>query len=263
MPFTPAHAAAVVPLARRMGAFGSLSALAIGSMSPDFPYFLPGSVPRAETHDLIGILTFCVPTGWLVWLAFQFLVKQPAISLAPGPLRRRLAPFLPSPRLSPTTLVAVLLSLTAGALTHVVWDAFTHGNTIVTRHVPLFREELVAVGGYRVFVYKLLQHASTLAGLSLLAAWILRWYRSAPAIRTAVPAWPRPLRLATLAGVILIPAYVAIVRLTSVAGVHPDGLSAIGQAAVASMSSFGVLLLVVSVAWHLTVDGKQEIGDRR
>ena len=54
MAFTPAHAAAAVPLHRLLGSRAVLSALVIGSMTPDFAYFLPLGVRRAQSHSLVG-----------------------------------------------------------------------------------------------------------------------------------------------------------------------------------------------------------------
>ncbi|MSQ59664.1 MAG: DUF4184 family protein [Betaproteobacteria bacterium] len=48
MPFTIAHPAAALPLLRPLRGFGVLSALVIGSMTPDFPYFLTGDLTRRE-----------------------------------------------------------------------------------------------------------------------------------------------------------------------------------------------------------------------
>jgi hypothetical protein len=52
MPFTLAHAAATVPLLRLLGSRGVFSALVIGSMAPDFAYFLPLGVRRGQSHGL-------------------------------------------------------------------------------------------------------------------------------------------------------------------------------------------------------------------
>ncbi len=63
MPFTLAHPAAAAPL-RRFGLV--LSALVVGSMAPDFPYFLPGLPQDKFGHTLAGVFWFCVPAGLAV-----------------------------------------------------------------------------------------------------------------------------------------------------------------------------------------------------
>ncbi len=52
MPFTPSHVAAVLPLART-----GLppTALVVGSVAPDLPYYLPLPVAAATTHGPAGL----------------------------------------------------------------------------------------------------------------------------------------------------------------------------------------------------------------
>src|SRR5579859_7081779 len=59
MPFTLSHAAVVVPF-RRMLPF---SALVIGSMVPDLPYFVPRLVNNHFAHGTLGFFVFCLPPG--------------------------------------------------------------------------------------------------------------------------------------------------------------------------------------------------------
>ncbi|WP_448629441.1 DUF4184 family protein [Cellulomonas soli] len=71
-----------------------------------------------------------------------------------------------------------MASLVLGVLTHVAWDAFTHGDGLVVQHVAWLREPLVG----SVPAARVLQHVSTAAGLVVLAVWGLRaataWRRS-------------------------------------------------------------------------------------
>jgi hypothetical protein len=59
MPFTISHAAAVLPLSRT-GL--PLAALMIGSMSPDFAYFLPARTGLLS-HSVPGLFKFCWPSA--------------------------------------------------------------------------------------------------------------------------------------------------------------------------------------------------------
>ena len=83
MPFTLAHAAAVIPLARRFPRRFSLPALVVGSLSPDFEYFVRLRPVRSISHDLIGIPLLCLPTGLVVLLVFDRIMKRPLIQLTP------------------------------------------------------------------------------------------------------------------------------------------------------------------------------------
>jgi hypothetical protein len=67
--------------------------------------------------------------------------------------------------------------LLGGSLTHVAWDAFTHHDGAVVRRVPQLREALV--GGHPA--YSVLQDASGLVGLAVVAVWVwLALARAAP-----------------------------------------------------------------------------------
>jgi hypothetical protein len=160
MPYPFAHPAAILPLVRPMGRFAVPSALAIGCMVPDAWYFVP-LLTRDDSHGLGGLLWFCLPVGLLAYLAFHQLLKQPLVALLPQGPASKLARFtlhaLPEAPWS-----AVLLSLLAGAATHLGWDWLTHDRLLVD-----------GVG--------VLQHASTAAGTLALLGWLHRWYQRAPA----------------------------------------------------------------------------------
>ena len=94
MPITFSHPAAVVPL---LGVGLVPSALVIGSITPDLPYYLPGPLTSARTHAASGIVTFDLVLGLLAFLVWHVLLAPTAVALAPAALRERLAPGLPVP----------------------------------------------------------------------------------------------------------------------------------------------------------------------
>lgn len=188
MPFTLAHPAAIVPLHRAFGRHVVLSALVIGSMMPDVVYFLPQlRVSQPASHSVAGAFWFCLPLGLVAYGVFHLLLKVPVAALLPAAVQERL-PLLRAtlPHVSP---IAVIVSLVAGALTHVAWDAFTHAETLPVTLLPILRTHLFTVSGFDVAVWKLLQHASTVVGLALLGWWSWSALRVRPVIRQ--PAVPR------------------------------------------------------------------------
>ena len=68
-----------------------LSALAIGSMVPDLPLFLPGASNYQATHSAPGLITADLPLGLACFLAFQLLFKGFLFALMPhlGPAALR------------------------------------------------------------------------------------------------------------------------------------------------------------------------------
>lgn len=180
MPFTLAHPAAVVPLARLLGRRVVVSALVIGSLTPDFAYVVP-RLTRGQSHNLPGLFWFCLPVGLALYLLFHLALKRPLAAALPRRLREAVTPILArTPDLPPASWSKVVLCLLLGALTHLIWDLFTHPGPIVGT-IPVLTVNLVTVGWYRLYVYKVLQHCSTLLGLALLARWTRVWLDAAPA----------------------------------------------------------------------------------
>jgi hypothetical protein len=184
MPFTLAHPAAAVPLVRVLRRWGVLSALVIGSMTPDFAYFLPLGVARRQSHSMAGLVWFCLPVGLLTYWIFHSLAQRPVVALMPEGVARRLWPILRGPlvpgRAWPLGVLAIALSIEVGALTHVAWDNFTHRGATIVQALPPLHALLFEVRGARVHTYRVLQHGSSILGLGLLAWWGWRWLDRAP-----------------------------------------------------------------------------------
>lgn len=179
MPFTLAHPAAVVPLCQRLHHPGLASALVIGSMAPDFVYWVPLPIYRDMSHTIPGLFTFCLPAGFIIFYLYHLLIKRPLLALLPRAILAR----LPVPPLTPWRLhnvVLVLLAILFGATTHITWDSFTHSETLMTRLLPFLETPLLTRSGYVLRVYKVLQHSSTLVGCGVLALCGWRWYQRTP-----------------------------------------------------------------------------------
>lgn len=197
MPFTLSHPAAVLPLLprrRRLAVAGVGSALAVGSMAPDLPYYLAMDWPRESTHTLASVLWFSVPAGLVAWLAFQHLLKAPALFVLPRAFRARI-----DPAPAPLRALPVAAALALGALTHVAWDAFTHETGAAVRGIPALRLLVADVGGLHLWTYRVLQHGSTLVGAVALVLWARSWLRRTPPRPAPGPlalpvAWRAPLR---------------------------------------------------------------------
>jgi hypothetical protein len=256
MPFTLSHPAAVVPLARPLGRLAVPSALVIGSMAPDLGYFLPLDITRRESHSLAGLAWFCLPAGLAAYLVFQWVLRAPLTGLLPAALADRLPP--PGPR-SRLRWLAVVVSLLAGASTHLAWDAFTHGGTAATRLMPWLASELVTIRGHRLLVYKGLQYASTVGGAVALAWWLARWMgrtpRRAQARPGVLPARSRAAMVGAVAiaatGWALLSAAPALAGRISGATLHLFA----ARAAIEGLTALALLLIGYSLAWHVAMLG--------
>lgn len=204
MPFTFAHPAAALPLARILGRYGVPSALAIGSMTPDAPYFLGLTMKRAQTHDIETLLGWSLPVGLMIYVLFHLCLRQALIDLMPAPVQQRLAGQGQLAR-GWSDWAAVAVSLLTGAATHLVWDAFTHEGTFAVDFLPVLQVQLGTVAGHAVYVFHLLQFASSGLGLLLLAAWGWRWYWRADPAASTPPAFSPAARWTLCAALTMIP----------------------------------------------------------
>ncbi|MDX2541248.1 DUF4184 family protein [Streptomyces sp. WI04-05B] len=148
MPFTLSHAAAVLPVVRADGTGrGRLipAVLVAGSFSPDLTYFAASVLPRAMefgevTHSFPGVFTIDVVVAWALVALWLFL-REPLVALLPHAGQSRTAALLrcgtPRARVTPSLALRWYASAAFGALTHVVWDAFTHHDRWGVRLFPV------------------------------------------------------------------------------------------------------------------------------
>lgn len=175
MPFTISHSAAVLPFRRTRLVF---SALVVGSMSPDFPYFLLLTDRNHFGHTLPGLFFFCLPAGLIVLYAYYKFLRAPALALMPDAIRRRM-PADANFRFKPTTqFLWIVVSLLLGAVTHILWDGWTHMNGIFVRHFVELRHGTPFLP--KMPWFGLLQQLSSVVGLLIILVATLRWIRRTP-----------------------------------------------------------------------------------
>jgi hypothetical protein len=253
VPFTLAHPVAAIPLLKPLRGLGVLSALVIGSLMPDVPLFLPVSIRRNVSHSLAGMFWFCLPLGLMTYLLYDRVLERPLSALMPDGMRRRLAFVQRKPRPSAWS-PAILMSILLGAMTHGAWDSFTHGGAAVARFLPAIENRLFIVSGYTVYVFTVLQHASSVLGTLTLMLWIWRWYRKAPELEARLTPAPSAHARRRIVGAIGVPV-IAAVAVASVSRL-PVALTLRGLqgftrgVVVAGLASLFVSVMVYAVAWH-------------
>ena len=271
MPFTLAHPAAAVPFTKyRL----PLSALVVGSMAPDFPYFIYLSTSHQYGHTLLGIFLFCVPVGLVVLGLFHGFLKRPLLSLLPTIHQARLVSVAKAFGFWPARqLLLVVIALLLGASTHVAWDSFTHADGWSVQHIELLRWPLIQTSRGTLYVFKLLQHWSTLLGCALLAHWYRRWFKQAA---TQVSTQPVP-SLSSLPGLVpenlkgrLLWFMVGVAAIF--AGLYSYGATSSSDGAsllqlllrnfvVMGVAAMGVELVIFSGLWHLKAHRDSKFAD--
>ena len=148
---------------------------------PILPTVLPIGVSRNVSHGVPALFWFCLPIGLGAYLLFHLVIKAPLLGLLPTAVVRRLDKVAgEAGRLPHVSWALVVLSLLLGSVTHLLWDAFTHENGLAVQSFPILRTRIFSAAGSSVVTYKLLQHASTVLGLLVVACWTERWLRRQP-----------------------------------------------------------------------------------
>jgi len=247
MPFTPSHIAAVLPFVRTPLLPASL---AIGSMVPDLPYFVPLPVEREFSHSLPGVPLIDLPMGIASVLFWVLVFRAPLLDFAPAWLRRRFVVPGPWPRSASALALGALLvlaSLTVGIATHLVWDALTHPDGWAVLRIAPLRHEYGPFTGYRWA-----QYGSSALGLLVLAVWGAAWVRRAPV--HALP--PTRLRASwRVVGWLAVASLLATVALTIwidgvLGGSEIFGRVVLYHVATRSIAAAGVLAVLICVAWY-------------
>lgn len=126
MPFTFSHPAIVLPFlrSRKFSATG----LIIGSMCPDFEYFIRMKVQSNISHTFLGLLFFNLPIGLLAAFLFHEIIKTNLIENSPSFLQNRLVSLkhLKWKHYFKENYLYVIISILIGAISHIFWDAFSH-----------------------------------------------------------------------------------------------------------------------------------------
>lgn len=188
MPFTPSHIAAVLPFVRTPM---PVAPLVIGTMAPDVPYYVAPDVSRSFTHSLPGVPTIDLAMTIVLTLLWYAAVRAPLVDLMPRVLRERIpivgrTGWRAPGRGWPAAVALAVAAGLIGILTHLAWDSFTHRGWLVDAW-PVFETR---IGPLPLVAW--LQHASTVAGLVIIAAWVVRRVRRTPPdADRAVVATPR------------------------------------------------------------------------
>lgn len=247
MPFTLSHPAAAAPfwpLVRRN--WLPLSALTIGTLSPDFEYLWRLRTEWRVSHTPLGILDFCLPAGLAALALWVYVLRTPT--------RRLLA--LPSSTLDipPRWWLASAAAIVLGAATHIVWDGFTHGFDWAVRLVPGL-QHLVRVGGLAIPVFNLLQHASTVIGGLIVLGWLIHEVRGGEP-RALLAPW----RITVCGALITLAGLVAVwnaLRSGIVSG-YWSGQVVFSRAGVGGLLGLGVGLVVYAIAYRFIEAAPQQ-----
>lgn len=249
MPFTISHAAAAIPFRRTRLL---LSALIVGTMAPDFEYFIHGRLIGRLSHNLQGAFEFCLPVSLIVLAVFHWILKRPVVALLPRSVQQRIVfhefHFWPLSR-----LFLIVLSILIGIATHLAWDNFTHSGRWAVEHITWF-QQTTTLFGYSLVNYKVAQDVSTLLGLALLTAWFAHWYRTQPLHDLPIYSLSSRAKFLIVTVIVAVATALGLVRALILLGSKPISAVFIGNLVVATVSTALLELLIFSLVIRNRLD---------
>lgn len=93
MPFTFSHPAIILPLTYLPKKWFSLTGLVIGSLTPDFEYFIRMRIKSDYSHTIEGLFWFDLPLGLLIAFIFHNIVRDSLFDNLPTFLNSRISKF--------------------------------------------------------------------------------------------------------------------------------------------------------------------------
>lgn len=165
MPFTFSHPAIVLPLRYLPAKWFSFTGLIIGSLTPDFEYFIRMKVQSIYSHTLLGIFWLDLPLAILLAFLFHSLVRGPLFFNLPKNFQSRILVFTEFDwnLYFRKNYIVVLISILIGIASHLIWDGFTHNHGYFTEQFSGLKN-VFNIYGNEIPTWKIAQHLSSLIG---------------------------------------------------------------------------------------------------
>ncbi len=175
MPFTFSHPAIVLPITYLPKKWYSLSGLIVGSMTPDFEYFMRMKDYSKYSHTWAGLFWFDVPLGLVLLFIFHNIIRDVLIEYSPFILNIRFSAFAKFNwnRYFRHNVLVVVVSLIVGIASHLFWDSFTHANGFFYQFIPAFKDS-INIFSYHVSGANMLQILSSVAGGIVMLVFIFK-----------------------------------------------------------------------------------------
>lgn len=170
MGFTFSHPALILPIRYLPRNLYSMNGLIIGSMVPDFEYFIRLDNGSSSSHTFIGLFLFDLPAALIILTLYHQFMREQLIKNLPDFLKLRLKAYAYFDWLGylKKNWAIVICSILIGSLTHIFWDGFTSGNgyfvmrnSIMETQFTLFQTQF--------YLYKIFKHLSSLIGIGVLS----------------------------------------------------------------------------------------------
>lgn len=170
MPFTAAHPAIIIHIVDKRHRLLFPSAMIIGTMAPDFEYFIHLRPLSTIGHTPWGFILLNLPMALAVYFLWDKIIRRSFLGHLPEYLQASLNPLetMDNRLTSAKQLFIFAINALFGMMTHVLWDSFTHDGGHMVSRVPLLSARFLDIP-----VFKYLQHGSTLLGFLWMAIFLM------------------------------------------------------------------------------------------
>ena len=136
----------------------------MGSIIPDFEYFIRMRVSSVYSHTWAGLFWYDLPLGLIVLFIYNRLIKDKLIVHLPAAINARFSQYQNSRhKYNLLYFLIAIVSILIGASSHILWDSFTHPAGYFVKHHHILKHK-VLIANHSVAFYNMLQHISSAVG---------------------------------------------------------------------------------------------------
>jgi len=201
----------------------------------------------ADVLSARGLATF--------WI-FQRMIKTAVMEVLPDHTYWRWRPLAaPADLWSLKQWVLAALGILGGAVTHLVWDAFTHEGARGIRMIPALDDPVMDIAGHRLMGHRLLQDGSSLIGLAVVLAVVIYGLRrdSGPEEASARTLRPRERHVWILIYAVTAPLLAGLFLVMRRASFGHSLAFIVGNFAIATLRGFAAALILVRPGVELAI----------
>lgn len=239
MPFTFSHPAIILPLRCLPKSWFSFTALIIGSLTPDFEYFLRMKVKSNYSHTLLGIFWFDLPLTIILAFIFHNLARNLLFQNLPSIIKNRVFVFTEFNWniYFKRNWFIISLSTLIGIISHVFWDGFTHDHGYFVNQIDFLRNSL-SFFGKEIPFWKIAQHGSSIIGGLIIIVTFLKLPQNVNS--------PNSIRILYWISILLFTISILFIRFT----INPKALN-IGNMIVSIIASFLIAISLIPLLINL------------
>ncbi len=169
MPFTFSHPAIILPFAKLENGWLSFTGLIIGSIVPDFEYFIRMDAKSFHGHTLGGLFYFDFTLGILLCFVFHNLIRNSLIKNLPLSLQQRFITFIYFEwnHFFLRNWNLVIVSIFIGIGSHFLLDSFTNSEGFFVSLIPFLQMKFI-YNGQSLILFQVLYYIISIAGLIMI-----------------------------------------------------------------------------------------------